>query len=278
MSAEFSSSPRESGRSPSDFGRTGGGASESGFESVSDPPELAVLPHLPWTSPLPKDLDPPDLSGYHNGSEVPDGALGEAGAREPGDGRRVFEDVTESVRSGAMQECAWFAARHLANGALPGAGLFVALAYVAIKAVAAAHSLNDGNGFIVLIPAPVPGTDLVLSVGVRQMSDRFGVRFGVDLMDWIYVEGGPVPDPRPLRRSNPGDWVLEYGWQGILNHSQVLARRARVEPLSQPVRFSQPPEPQSSAIWEALSEERRSVIRSPGNSVLEVPFHGATDN
>ncbi|SNY40866.1 hypothetical protein [Paractinoplanes atraurantiacus] len=183
------------------------------------------------------------------------------------EGRHPVAEGIRAFGENVAEQAAWSAAKHFADAVAPGAGLIVGASYVAIKALGAVTGANVGRGFMVVIPAQVPGTELAFSVGVRQASDSFGVQFRVDLMDDAYFEGAPAEPPAPNHGSWPGEWTLEYGLAGIRDHGAVLSR---VVPLPGGVpRFADRPGSASQAVWD-MSAARRWRVRVPGCDPLYV--------
>jgi hypothetical protein len=170
-----------------------------------------------------------------------------------------------------FEQATWHTVKRIADVVSPGAGLIVAAAYVAIKAVGAARTVNRGDGLYVMFPAEVPGIDIAVSVGVRQTSDSFGVRFRVDLMEHVYVEDAPCGRPTHVHHDQwPGEWTMRYGWAGIRDHSSVLAPTARIvwSPDGSPM-FADERNSENSVDWEVLVEQRTCKIALPGWEAVE---------
>ncbi|XVU21917.1 hypothetical protein ACQPZJ_32220 [Actinoplanes sp. CA-054009] len=149
------------------------------------------------------------------------------------------------------EQAALLAAEHFADTVTPGAGLIVAASYVAVKAI----GTNPGRDFMVMIPAPGPGTELGFAVRVSPAEVR------VDLMGHVYIEDAAAEARAAGHGSWPDEWTLEFGLAGIRDHGAVPGR---VVPLRGGVpHFIDKPTPDNRADWE-MSPAKRWRVSVPG--------------
>jgi hypothetical protein len=189
------------------------------------------------------------------------------GVPDSGEGRASIGKAISAFRGNLVEQAAWNVAKHFADAVSPGAGTIVTGAYIAIKAVTALHTINNGDGFFVILPGEVPGSEVALSIGVRQMSEPLGVQFRVDLMDHVYVEDAPRDQATHTHHGEwPGEWTLQYGLAGIREHGAVLGgRTVRVIRLDDgPRTFADEPSYRYLVDWMVLTEQKRCRITVRG--------------
>jgi hypothetical protein len=99
-------------------------------------------------------------------------------------------------------------------------------------------------------------------------------------MEYSYVEHAAGREPMPARRGDwPGEWTLQYGLDGIRDHGAVLGRRPKVLPNNgRTARFTEPPKPNNSAVWDIQPEQHAYRITLPGRAPEDFSYEVDNDS